>query len=65
MFNELNHPDMEGLDEVAKIEPWQAGCSDYYRSPSGRVVTRWPHRMSDLKRVLDAADLDVYETAAR
>jgi cation diffusion facilitator CzcD-associated flavoprotein CzcO len=51
--------------EIAKIEPWQAGCSDYYRSPSGRVVTQWPHRMSDLKRVLDAADLDAYETAAR
>lgn len=50
--------------DIAQVEPWQAGCSDYYRAPSGRVVTQWPHGMSDLKRVLDEPDLDAYETGA-
>ncbi len=35
------------------------------RTSSGRVVTQWPHRMSDLKRVLDTPDLDAYETVPR
>ncbi len=25
--------------DIAQIEPWQAGCNDYYRSPSGRLFT--------------------------
>lgn len=52
-------------EDIAKIEPWQGGCRDYYRAPSGRVVTQWPHRMSDLKRVLETPDIDAYETVAR
>jgi cation diffusion facilitator CzcD-associated flavoprotein CzcO len=51
--------------DLENIEPWQAGCSDYYRAPSGRIVTQWPHRMSDLRRVLETPDLDAYETAPR
>jgi cation diffusion facilitator CzcD-associated flavoprotein CzcO len=51
--------------DIAKIEPWQAGCGDYYRSASGRVVTQWPHRMSDLRRTLEAPDLEAYETSPR
>jgi cation diffusion facilitator CzcD-associated flavoprotein CzcO len=49
--------------DIEKIEPWQAGCTDYYRAPSGRVVTQWPHRMTDLKHVLESPDKDAYETA--
>ena len=30
-------------EAIANVEPWQAGCSDYYRAPSGRVVTQWPY----------------------
>jgi cation diffusion facilitator CzcD-associated flavoprotein CzcO len=56
---------VELQQDIAKIEPWHAGCTDYYRSPSGRVVTQWPHRMSDLKRVLDTPDLDAYRTGER
>jgi cation diffusion facilitator CzcD-associated flavoprotein CzcO len=56
----------EGLQaDIAKIEPWQAGCTDYYRAPSGRIVTQWPRRMSELKHVLDTPDPDDYETAPR
>ena len=50
--------------DIAAVEPWQAGCSDYYRSPSGRVVTQWPHTMSQLRRLLETPDLEAYETAA-
>jgi cation diffusion facilitator CzcD-associated flavoprotein CzcO len=52
-------------EDIAKVEPWQAGCSDYYRSPSGRVVTQWPGRMSELRQLLEAPDLEGYETARR
>jgi cation diffusion facilitator CzcD-associated flavoprotein CzcO len=51
--------------DIAAVEPWQAGCTDYYRSPSGRVVTQWPGRMSELRTFLETRDLDAYETAPR
>jgi cation diffusion facilitator CzcD-associated flavoprotein CzcO len=28
------------------VEVWQAGCHGYYRGPSGRIVTQWPHTMA-------------------
>jgi cyclohexanone monooxygenase len=51
--------------DIAAVEPWQAGCTDYYRSPSGRLVTQWPRRMSELRTLLETGDLDDYEAAAR
>jgi cation diffusion facilitator CzcD-associated flavoprotein CzcO len=51
--------------DIANIEPWQAGCSDYYRAPSGRIVTQWPHRMSEFRQRLESPDLDAYEVARR
>jgi argininosuccinate lyase len=42
--------------ELDSIEVLQASCNGYYRTGSGRIVTQWPHRMSDLKRELEAAD---------
>jgi cation diffusion facilitator CzcD-associated flavoprotein CzcO len=51
--------------EIAGIELWQAGCTDYYRAPSGRVVTQWPHSMPDMERALASLDEDAYEAAAR
>ena len=45
--------------DIAAVEPWQAGCRDYYRSPSGRVVTQWPGRMSELRQLLETPDLRV------
>jgi cation diffusion facilitator CzcD-associated flavoprotein CzcO len=32
--------------DMAGVEAWSADCSNYYRSPSGRVVTQWPHTMA-------------------
>jgi cyclohexanone monooxygenase len=50
--------------EIEAIAPWQAGCTDYYRAPSGRVVTQWPGSMSALARALSGLDAEAYEVAA-
>jgi cation diffusion facilitator CzcD-associated flavoprotein CzcO len=47
-------------EDIRAIAPWQSNCGDYYRSASGRVVTQWPHRMSELKQQLEAADDESY-----
>lgn len=49
--------------DIAKIGLWQAGCTDYYRAPSGRVVTQWPHSMRALEDALSSLDEDAYESA--
>jgi hypothetical protein len=45
------------LDGVAV---WQAGCNGYYRSPSGRIVTQWPHTMSEYRRRTQRRDAEAY-----
>jgi cation diffusion facilitator CzcD-associated flavoprotein CzcO len=50
------------LDEVTV---WDAGCHQYYRVPSGRIVTQWPHSMFTYRDWLRAPDPDdAYEVAA-
>jgi cyclohexanone monooxygenase len=49
--------------DCAKIELWQAGCTDYYRAPSGRNVTQWPGSMPAMERALASLDPEAYETA--
>lgn len=34
-------------EAIAAVAPWQADCNGYYRSPSGRIVTQWPHSMAE------------------
>jgi cation diffusion facilitator CzcD-associated flavoprotein CzcO len=51
--------------ELAAIAPWQAGCSDYYRAPGGRIVTQWPRSMPAMERALSALDEEAYEVSAR
>ncbi len=53
---ELQHD----LDAVAV---WQAGCNGYYRSTSGRIVTQWPHTMSEYRRRTQRPDADAYVSA--
>jgi len=50
--------------EIAAIEPWQAGCTGYYRAPNGRNVTQWPRSMPALERALSGLDEEAYEAAA-
>lgn len=52
-------------DAIAAVEVWQADCNNYYRSPSGRVVTQWPHKMGEFKRRLEAVGADAYVAARR
>jgi cation diffusion facilitator CzcD-associated flavoprotein CzcO len=52
--------------DIDAVEPWHAGgCSNYYRSPSGRVVTQWPHNMGAFKKVVDEIDPEDYEVQRR
>jgi cation diffusion facilitator CzcD-associated flavoprotein CzcO len=51
--------------KIAAIELWQAGCTDYYRAPSGRIVTQWPGSMSALEQALSGLDEECYEATAR
>ena len=57
--------DAELQRELATIELWQAGCTDYYRAPSGRIVTQWPGSMPALERALAGLDEEAYEAAER
>jgi cyclohexanone monooxygenase len=50
---------------IASVKVWQAGCTGYYRTPSGRVVTQWPHSMSEFRARTQKLDADVYEVKAR
>jgi len=49
--------------ELEEIAMWHAGCSDYYRAPSGRIVTQWPRSMPELEQVLSDLDEQAYEVA--
>jgi cyclohexanone monooxygenase len=49
--------------DLAGVDVWQAGCNGYYRVPSGRIVTQWPHSMSEYHDRTRRADLDAFETA--
>jgi cation diffusion facilitator CzcD-associated flavoprotein CzcO len=50
---------------MAGVSVWQAGCSGYYRSPSGRIVTQWPYSMTEFKHRSSKVDRDAFELAAR
>jgi cation diffusion facilitator CzcD-associated flavoprotein CzcO len=43
------------------VEVWQVSCNNYYRGPSGRIVTQWPHSMSEYERCTEKPDFDAYE----
>ena len=48
------------LDEVTV---WDGGCHHYYRVPSGRIVTQWPHAMFVYRDLTAATDqLGAYST---
>ncbi len=53
-YNDALQRDLDG------IEVWQAGCHGYYRVPSGRIVTQWPHSMSEYRARTAHPDLDAY-----
>lgn len=50
---------------IAGVAVWQAGCTGYYRTPSGRVVTQWPYSMTEFRDRTSKPDADAYDTAPR
>jgi cation diffusion facilitator CzcD-associated flavoprotein CzcO len=54
--------DNERVQEaIAGVAAWQANCNGYYRSPSGRIVTQWPHSMTEYQERTGKPDDDAYE----
>ncbi len=49
---------------IAGVDVWHAGCNGYYRSASGRVVTQWPHKMSEFRDALAKVDPAVFDVSA-
>lgn len=52
--------------DIEQMEVWRGGCSTYYRAPSGRIVTQWPHSMARYQELTETSTpLDDYETQSR
>ena len=47
------------------VEVWKAGCSHYYLSESGRMVTQYPWSMFDFRESVSEPKLDEFEVGAR
>ena len=52
-------------DDIKNVEVWQAECGNefYYRAPSGRFVTQWPHSMDAFAERTARENPDEYEIA--
>jgi len=46
--------------DIAGVKAWQADCLGYYRSSSGRIVTQWPHNMTEYANRTRGADPDAF-----
>ena len=58
---EVRRGDSETTETLTCRFLW--GCTGYYRSPSGRVVTQWPYSMSEFERRTSVPDPELYESA--
>ena len=60
VMNTFNNQLQEDID---KVDVWRADCGNdfYYRSPSGRFVTQWPHSMDEFTAQTSKADVEAYE----
>lgn len=51
--------------DLDNVKVWSsAGCRNYYRAPSGRIVTQWPHGMDTYRDKTSTPDPDAYETGS-
>lgn len=50
--------------ELDRVTVWQAGCHNYYREPSGRNVTQWPHSMTAYQDACAGVDGRNFEAMA-
>ena len=58
-MDDYNHALQQDLDGV---EVWNASCNGYYRAPSGRIVTQWPHSMTEYRERTARDDRGAYAT---
>ena len=49
--------------DIGRVDVWQQNCNGYYRSPSGRIVTQWPHSMSEFRKRTAILDPQAFEVA--
>ncbi len=47
------------------VDVWKAGCSHYYLSESGRMVTQYPWSMFDFREAVSEPRLDDFEVGTR
>ena len=47
-------------EDLAAKAVWQSGTRDYYRAPSGKIVTQWPHGMDRYRDMTQASDEGAY-----
>ena len=50
-------------EAIGAVEVWNAGCTGYYRSPSGRIVTQWPMSMAEYGRRTSSLDPAAFDVA--
>jgi len=50
---------------IAAVDVWHAGCSHYYLSPSGRLVTQYPYSMFTYRDAVAQPDLGQFELGRR
>ena len=54
--------DQRVQEDLDQAEIWNSGaCTTYYRSPSGRIVTQWPHGMATYEDWTGRPDNDAYD----
>lgn len=51
--------------DIGTVDVWNHACNGYYRTPSGRIVTQWPHSMSEFQRRTAVIDDAPFEIAKR
>ena len=47
--------------DLDAVDVWNAGCNGYYRGPNGKIVTQWPHSMTEYEARTRKPDFDAYE----
>jgi cation diffusion facilitator CzcD-associated flavoprotein CzcO len=57
VMHEYNDALQHDLD---RVEVWQGGCHGYYRGPTGRIVTQWPHTMTEFRSRTLRPDPEAY-----
>jgi len=49
-------------EELEQVAVWQSGANDYYRGPSGKIVTQWPRSFAVYKEQVEKDGLSSFET---